>query len=217
MSQDFSWGDTATHLLCPGRESTTTQSTDTIKLRLGVPLNCIGITYGSVGEGLLTGTRMTQSPPWHGQQLTKLGTLYSLQSAQLTGECWSGLNLLCSFTPLRFIFAAQLAWVFLPGQLFWESVFFVGQLPSVSGELSIFIAYCGREGLSESGEFPELPEANLNSFNLGGNCFTTTSWGLYQSPIQIGKWKHRGKEPESFRMCCYARGSPSPRKMPELP
>lgn len=50
----------------PSEEPTKDQSKDAVKVQLGEPLNCIGVTYRSMDEGLLTGAEVThQSPPQH--------------------------------------------------------------------------------------------------------------------------------------------------------
>lgn len=60
-----------THRLTPDRDSNADQSTDTTKVQLSEPKNFIGVTYRSMGEGLLTRAKMTQrqlhyqSPPQH--------------------------------------------------------------------------------------------------------------------------------------------------------
>ena len=58
-----------THLFTLDRNPTTDQSTDTTKVQLGKPMSFIGVTYRTMGEGLLTRAEMTQrqvylhSPP----------------------------------------------------------------------------------------------------------------------------------------------------------
>jgi hypothetical protein len=72
MWQNFSEGMQHTCLLTTDREPMTDRDMDTTKVQLDEPMSFIGFTYRSMGEGLLTGTEMTQrqlhhqGPPQHG-------------------------------------------------------------------------------------------------------------------------------------------------------
>lgn len=85
-----------THLLMPEREPTINQSVDTTKVQLGDPMSFTGITYRSMGEGLLRGVEKTlrqlhhQSLSQNGEQFTKTGyqsILHSLKATQQVEEC----------------------------------------------------------------------------------------------------------------------------------
>lgn len=49
-----------THLLTPGRKSTTDQTTDTTKAHLGEAMSFVRVTYWSIVDGLFTVAEMTQ-------------------------------------------------------------------------------------------------------------------------------------------------------------
>lgn len=82
------------HILThPDRESKADQNTDTTKVQLHEPMSFIGVLYGNMGEGLLTGVDMThgqlhrQSTDDRSQKLGTWNTLHSLQITQSVGEC----------------------------------------------------------------------------------------------------------------------------------
>lgn len=73
----------------PSEEPTKDQSKDAAKVQLGEPMNCIGVTYWSMDEGLQEQKWLTKARPSVSDSSWKLEpwhTLYSLQAAQ-AGEC----------------------------------------------------------------------------------------------------------------------------------
>lgn len=171
-----------THLLTPDREPMANQGTGITKFQHGEPVSFVGVTYVSVGEGLLTGVKMAHrqlyhtSPAQHWQQLTQSGRRRLMRLESVFSKP------LCSKLPLPGSSACvcffQANW---PGL----RVFSAAQLCPVWEGLSGFVAYLGREGPSQYGEVPgpswcyaelftfllkELPY-RMDCFSLGGNGY----------------------------------------------
>ena len=142
-----------TYLLTPGRVPKTDQNMDTTKVNLGEPRSLIGVTYRNMGEELHTGGEVIQRQLHHqahpsmgdsSQSWEHWSTLHSQQAGCRVYLSWSK-PLPGSSSGFWF---CQAAGVVAP-ELVWQG-------------LSAFIAYSGREGPSESGQFQELPEAILS-------------------------------------------------------
>jgi hypothetical protein len=96
--QNISWADT-THVYSPQIWSPQKSKVQNTKVQLGEPLSFIGVTYRSMGKGLLTLAKMTQmtatsprlTPAWgtahSSQKPGTWSTLHSLQAAHQVGEC----------------------------------------------------------------------------------------------------------------------------------
>ena len=78
------------YLLTPEREPTTDQSKETTKVHIGIPRNCIGVTYSNMDDGFLTEAEMKrqlhhQSSPQAWVTAHKAGSLKQ-RTAQPAGN-----------------------------------------------------------------------------------------------------------------------------------
>ena len=101
--------------LFPGRHNTCAYSPQIgdpqqTKVQLGESVSFIGVTYRSVGEGLLIGAEITERQLYRQSPPTKLGTwstLYSLQAAQWIEELFIGTSIGLNLFKVAWLFSAS--------------------------------------------------------------------------------------------------------------